>query len=301
MAAPTEQQVLNLIAGFYDAAQDGALWPQVMRRFSETVEAAGPAPGRGHGRSPDALLRPAHPLQRRLMVHLERALAISRRLGHLALRFTAAREVLDRLHTAVAVLDSHARVMLVNRAAEGILAARDGLRLAGTRLHAAARPDAERLSALVRSAIDAATGRAPGAGGRLALTRPSRRRPYALLVTPLPRKELLFLPERPAAMVFITDPEHRHEPPPDALMRLHGLTRRQAELAVVLAAGHSLEETAAALGISTATARVHLRQVFAKTDTHRQAELVKLLIGLPVLPAPGAAAEILTLGAPPGR
>jgi DNA-binding CsgD family transcriptional regulator len=53
-----------------------------------------------------------------------------------------------------------------------------------------------------------------------------------------------------------------------------GLTPAQARLVVHLVAGHSLRCSAEALGISYQTARGHLRAVFEKTGTHRQAELV---------------------------
>jgi hypothetical protein len=41
--------------------------------------------------------------------------------------------------------------------------------------------------------------------------------------------------------------------------------------------GTSLEQAAQELNISTETARSQLKAVFAKTDTHRQSELVALL------------------------
>ena len=61
---------------------------------------------------------------------------------------------------------------------------------------------------------------------------------------------------------------------PSALMQDLGLTRREAEVAARLAAGQSLSDTAAGLAMSRETARHHLKQIFQKTDTHRQAELV---------------------------
>ena len=42
--------------------------------------------------------------------------------------------------------------------------------------------------------------------------------------------------------------------------------------------GLGLDEIADRLGLSRHTTRQHLRQVFQKTATHRQAELVRLLL-----------------------
>ena len=56
-----------------------------------------------------------------------------------------------------------------------------------------------------------------------------------------------------------------------------GLTVAEARLAAALAQGMSLKDYAAAAGIAEGTARVQLKSVFARTGTHRQAELVALI------------------------
>jgi len=45
--------------------------------------------------------------------------------------------------------------------------------------------------------------------------------------------------------------------------------------------GDTPQQAAAALGIRVSTARFHLAALFRKTDTRRQAELVRLLLSLP--------------------
>lgn len=57
----------------------------------------------------------------------------------------------------------------------------------------------------------------------------------------------------------------------------YGLTPAQARLAAHLAAGGALADHADAQGISVATARQHLKQVFEKLGVRRQAELVAML------------------------
>jgi DNA-binding CsgD family transcriptional regulator len=64
---------------------------------------------------------------------------------------------------------------------------------------------------------------------------------------------------------------------PTALCDLFGLTSREAAIAMLLADGHGLEEIARRLRMAIGTARNHLKSVFEKTDTTRQAELVALL------------------------
>lgn len=59
-----------------------------------------------------------------------------------------------------------------------------------------------------------------------------------------------------------------------------GLMSAEALVAMFLAQGRRSDETAAELGISTHTARTHLKRIFSKTQTTRQAELVHLLMAL---------------------
>jgi DNA-binding CsgD family transcriptional regulator len=65
-----------------------------------------------------------------------------------------------------------------------------------------------------------------------------------------------------------------------ALEALYGLSRRETEIAMVLAKGKSIGQAALNLGIGVGTARFYLKSIFSKTATHRQAELVSLILGL---------------------
>jgi DNA-binding CsgD family transcriptional regulator len=57
-----------------------------------------------------------------------------------------------------------------------------------------------------------------------------------------------------------------------------GLTKAEARLALSLAAGASLPSMAKAFDVKLTTVRSQLQQVFAKTGTSRQAELVAVLL-----------------------
>ncbi|TLS65259.1 helix-turn-helix transcriptional regulator [Mariprofundus erugo] len=70
---------------------------------------------------------------------------------------------------------------------------------------------------------------------------------------------------------------------PEVLQLLYGLTNAEARLAACIADGNSLGQCSACLGVTVTTARSYLKQVFLKTSTRRQAELVALVKGIPVL------------------
>jgi DNA-binding CsgD family transcriptional regulator len=58
-----------------------------------------------------------------------------------------------------------------------------------------------------------------------------------------------------------------------------GLTKAEARLALYLAEGSSLASAAQTFGVKLTTIRSQLQQVFAKTGTSRQTELVAMLLG----------------------
>lgn len=64
------------------------------------------------------------------------------------------------------------------------------------------------------------------------------------------------------------------------LEQAYSMTRAEARVARRLADGHSLKEIAGQLSISEETARTHAKRAMHKTDTHRQAELVALMLRL---------------------
>jgi DNA-binding CsgD family transcriptional regulator len=66
---------------------------------------------------------------------------------------------------------------------------------------------------------------------------------------------------------------------PIDLLRCHfGLTPAEARLALHLVAGETLRSAEAKLSITYETARTHLKNIFNKTGTCRQAELVVVLV-----------------------
>ncbi|RWP33453.1 hypothetical protein [Mesorhizobium sp.] len=70
-------------------------------------------------------------------------------------------------------------------------------------------------------------------------------------------------------------------PPPEAVLRsCFRLTTSEARLARKICSGQGVEAAADELGVSYETGRNQLKSVFAKTQTHRQSELVALLTRL---------------------
>jgi DNA-binding CsgD family transcriptional regulator len=172
--------------------------------------------------------------------------------------------------------DADARVRFANRAARTFLASRDGLRADHDGLSA----DRPRLSLALRTLIARAVA-APaeaGGGGMLALARASLKRPLSVLVSSLPNFHGAPFTSVPVALVLVTDPERSAALSPDYLRQLYGLTRMEAAVATAAAEGESRKAIGEKLGMAQPTVGSHLAQIFRKTGTHRQAELVRLLL-----------------------
>ena len=71
-------------------------------------------------------------------------------------------------------------------------------------------------------------------------------------------------------LVLLNDPDQRPELPIALFRRHYGLTKKQADLTMLLVSGRPLSECAEDLAIAEKTACRHLATIFLKTDLHRQ-------------------------------
>ena len=211
-----------------------------------------------------------------LLPHLRRATQVFLRLSDLESHKAAHLTMWDRLPFGVALLDGVGKILWTNREAASILSRADGLAIHNKRLCAANNAENADLERMIAAAVATRFGRAIQSGGAISISRPSLARSLAVLVAPM-MMERVFLHE-PAAVVFITDPGRKSETPVQLLKRLYGLTGREAALAALLLQGTDLKDAAGQLGTTMNTARTHLRLIFEKTDTHRQSELIHLLL-----------------------
>lgn len=108
---------------------------------------------------------------------------------------------------------------------------------------------------------------------------PQRR--YCLILFRVSRDEIPELRGQSLVLAVIQPLDARRVATAQQLMEIFGLSAAEARLVRALARGESLEYFAAAQGTRITTARSQLRSAFSKTATDRQAELVRLVIGIP--------------------
>jgi DNA-binding CsgD family transcriptional regulator len=186
--------------------------------------------------------------------------------------------VLDRLPHGVLLVSQTGAVLSTNRAADEILRARDGLTSDGGELRASTIPLTNRLRAAVLAASRTGAGASIEGNVGLILPRPSGRRPLSITIAPLPSRRVEFAADSAAAIIFVSDPDRASATDMKAFRSMFGLTRAESQLVRCLAAGLSLENSAAELGLRLDTVRSRLKVVFQKTNTHRQADLVRLVL-----------------------
>ena len=176
------------------------------------------------------------------------------------------------------IATSDGTVLRVNAGADEILTEDDGLGFdASRRLSALDRNATTRLEMTLAGAARPVTG----FGSKLAKTVPIPRRsgsaPYVLTVAPLSHRLQLLGPSRPILLVLLADPCRSSLPRVGVLADAFGLTRAEAEVAVLFAQGRDLSEIADHRNTGRETVRAQIKALLSKTQTGRQSQLMRLL------------------------
>lgn len=223
---------------------------------------------------------------RLLLPHVSRSLGIMFRLRDAELRVAATLAALDRLSSGVILIGSQRKVGYANRAAQRLMAEEDGLRLKvtaqGSTYLSVKSPEIQRqLDAALDQCLDPDVVEVPHFLSAVRIYRPSGRAAYAINVSALPPvNEFGTGPEQPRAIAFLSDPAAPPEVDEAQLQRLYGLTPAECRVAAEVCSGNSLARMSERLCVTENTVKTQLQSIFDKTGTHRQAQLVKLLLSL---------------------
>lgn len=195
---------------------------------------------------------------------------------------------LDRLATAVVVVDADARVLHMNQAGGALVTERDGFAVDASQIcRGATAQETQALHAAIR--VQAESGPDEDPVTAVSLSRPSMNHPLLVIVTPLGGGATDG--GKGSVALFVADPARPPALDADVVGRLYGLTAAESRLACALASGHDLADAATELNVTMESARTYLKRVFLKTDTRRQAELVRLILASPAVVAHAAARE----------
>ncbi len=207
---------------------------------------------------------------------LSRVAQLNQQLARLETRAIPAELALDRLATAVIVVNRFGHVVHLNVAAEQIVAAGDYLSITNRKLTAASRDETQHLLRLVAGVLESSRSSEAVPGVAMRISRRSAQAPYETLVTPLSNSTFSVDLSGPLAGVFVRNPKAQVTAPTDRRWRLYALTEAEARLMQALLAGETLDVAANRFGVGKETLRSQLKSIFLKTGTRSQIELLRL-------------------------
>lgn len=218
---------------------------------------------------------------RDILPHFERATRISAEFDDIGGLAKGA----SHLSAGALLVDANGRVQRANAEAAAFLERADALlRVRNHEIACASPQDTQKLKQLV---IDCCRpGVVAGTGGSILLAPRDDRQsePLFLSVLPYLGSRPFELGPAPRAVILIHEAlPSRSEDFERQLRTIFGLTMAETKIAASLAAGLTVKQAAEASAIRINTARWYLDEIFRKTRTNRQGQLVALLVKLRML------------------
>ena len=216
-----------------------------------------------------------------LVPHFQRAVAIGRLFDQSRGTKGALTETLDHVEAAVFMAGPGGRIVFSNAAAKAMLGEGTLFREEGNSLHAVV----PRTDRLLRSIFAAAASGDASVGVRgvaVPLSHASEDQWFAH-VLPLTsgNRQQAGRAHAAVAAVFVRKTAPDVPPPPlETIARIHKLTASEIRVLDAVVKVGSVKAMAEMLGLSQATVKTHLHNVFRKTATSRQSDLVKLVAGI---------------------
>jgi DNA-binding CsgD family transcriptional regulator/PAS domain-containing protein len=228
-----------------------------------------------------------------LSPHMRRAALIGDLFDQARITTNLYRAALDHIATPVFFTSASGGILYTNAEAELMLSSQGALHSRAGILHAHNPIVTNGLLAAIASAGEnVASIGTRGIG--LPISAPGEP-PSVAYVLPLSEgtARAAFSPAR--AAIFVSCATAAPPMPEAVLTALFDLTPAEARVLLRIGAGMSASNTVRSLGIKEDTLKTHLTRIFSKTNTTRQADLVKLIndIGTPLTPGTAAADQSL--------
>ena len=216
-----------------------------------------------------------------IVPHLKRALDIHAEFTRLRMQQDALMKGLDRLVIGLILYDRNARAVYINPTAKAIIKSHPALDLNdddGLILNAA--KDHKNLRQAILDTANIEPEDSWKQSIAIGITHPDVVAPLPLLVTPMHAHLLTSDLDYEGAKValFLSDPNLQQPISVNNLVSVYKLTPSEAQVAISIANGHSIEDIAKTSHHSAHTIRSQLKSTFRKTGVSRQSELIKLLL-----------------------
>ena len=215
-------------------------------------------------------IEPARELQPLLKIHAEIWLRLQREI-----RLNAALAAsLDVSSVGIFLIDANRSVLYRNATALALIEERDGLLLANGRPTAPRLADSLKMTEALEHVLDLQMGlieTTDDSSPAIMLPRENGAPLFCIIMgLDQPRQESA----DPLLLMIVVRPESDIANLIRPICDVYGLSVVERELAIGLVEGLSIADAATSMNVQKETARGYLKQIFLKTDTHRQAELV---------------------------
>jgi DNA-binding CsgD family transcriptional regulator/PAS domain-containing protein len=216
---------------------------------------------------------------RLIVPHIRRAALVGQMVDRAAAEAATFGNALDGIGAGLFFVDASGRIVHANTSGEGMLA--QGVLARGTSGKLASY-DASAVQGLdeIFGITESGDADAEPRGGAVPLTARDGEH-YVAHVLPLTsgsRRQAGTSSETIAA-VFVKKAALDMPSPQDIIAKFHKLTPTELRVLFAIVQVGGVPEVAESMGISPSTVKTHLRRLFAKTGSDRQADLVKLVAG----------------------
>jgi DNA-binding CsgD family transcriptional regulator len=191
------------------------------------------------------------------------------------------RSALDTSELGILLLNRVGRLLFANSRGCGLLASHDGLlqeqeNIAASSAATRDRFDTEVAQALRANQVVSGPSQEARVPRLLNLQRNNGKRDLILAVLPLevPAVDA----QDPAVIVYVLDPDRDAASLLAPVCSIYGLTATESRLAGELVSGYTVTEAAERIQVQPQTARAYLKSIFIKTKTHRQVDLVRVML-----------------------
>lgn len=220
-----------------------------------------------------------------LSPHVKQVAIIHRNLCQLDFDRKAALETLNSLNMGLVLVDQYQQILFANKIGQSVLDDKDGFEGVEQRLENTDQSTNEQLKNSIQYVIQQTFDNKQTPGRAFSVNRPSGKPAYSVLVSPLWNNLVQVQADSldyPIASVFIQDPDHTQNTCDGLLKEYYKLTNRETRVLSALLEGKNTKEISALMKVQDNTIRQHLKNIFVKTETNSQAELIQTIMASPL-------------------
>jgi DNA-binding CsgD family transcriptional regulator len=214
---------------------------------------------------------------RLIIPHLRRAVLVGQLVERTTAQAATFGDALDGICAGLFLVDAGGQIVHANASGQAMLAQGVLVRGSGGKLTTYDTRAAQGLNEIFRAAGRDHADLGPQ-GGAVPLTGRSGEH-YVAHVLPLSAGARRLAGAGAVAAMFVQKASRDLPSPHNAIAKLYKLTPTELRVLSGIVQVGGVPEVAEAMGISASTVKTHLRRLFAKTGTDRQADLVKLVAG----------------------